>query len=314
MIDFRYHLVSLIAVFLAIALGIVIGTTALNGRLVDNLESQVSGLQEDKRTLEDTNQGLQARLDDVGAFEEAVAPSLVGDTLTGRSVLLVLADDVATEVVDEVSSLLGSAGATVTGTVSITEAYSDPTVAPSLESYVNGPGVPTGVQPTPSSDTGELVAGVLAQVLMTPPAESGQPPAAQTSGELASVLSALAGLDVLSYDTAPTERADFAVVLGTGPLGVGGDADATALLQLVTALDTEGSGVVVAGDAASATGGLVAAVRADATVSAAVSTVDNVDTAAGRISTVLALPAEARALSGAYGTGEDTEPAPPVQQ
>ncbi len=30
MIDFRYHLVSLIAVFLAVALGIVIGTTALN--------------------------------------------------------------------------------------------------------------------------------------------------------------------------------------------------------------------------------------------------------------------------------------------
>ncbi|MBA3410734.1 MAG: copper transporter, partial [Geodermatophilaceae bacterium] len=31
MIDFRYHLVSLTAVFLAVALGIVIGTTQLNG-------------------------------------------------------------------------------------------------------------------------------------------------------------------------------------------------------------------------------------------------------------------------------------------
>ena len=41
MIDFRYHLVSLIAVFLAVALGIVIGTTALNGPILDDLESQV---------------------------------------------------------------------------------------------------------------------------------------------------------------------------------------------------------------------------------------------------------------------------------
>ena len=31
MIDFRYHIVSIIAVFLALAVGIVVGTTALNG-------------------------------------------------------------------------------------------------------------------------------------------------------------------------------------------------------------------------------------------------------------------------------------------
>ena len=36
MIDFRYHLVSLIAVFLAVALGIVIGTTALNEPILSN--------------------------------------------------------------------------------------------------------------------------------------------------------------------------------------------------------------------------------------------------------------------------------------
>src|SRR3712207_8879764 len=60
---------SLIAVFLAIALGIVIGTTQLNGRLVDNLQSQVSGLQEDKRSLETQTQQLQDQLDDVRSEE-----------------------------------------------------------------------------------------------------------------------------------------------------------------------------------------------------------------------------------------------------
>jgi hypothetical protein len=39
MIDFRYHLVSLVAVFLALAVGIVLGTTALNGPLTRGLQS-----------------------------------------------------------------------------------------------------------------------------------------------------------------------------------------------------------------------------------------------------------------------------------
>ena len=52
--------------------------------------------------------------------------------------------------------------------------------------------------------------------------------------------------------------------------------------------------------------------RADPTLSAAVSTVDNVGSAAGRISTVLALGGEAEGTSGRYGTGEDAQPVPPV--
>src|SRR3954447_2039003 len=91
MIDFRYHLVSLIAVFLAVALGIVIGTTQLNGPLTDNLQGQVTALQGDKRALENQTQVLQTELNDVGTFDEAIGPTLVANTLNGRSVVLVVA-------------------------------------------------------------------------------------------------------------------------------------------------------------------------------------------------------------------------------
>ncbi|MCW2530376.1 MAG: Copper transport outer membrane protein MctB, partial [Pseudonocardiales bacterium] len=37
MISFRYHLVSIIAVFLACALGVVVGTTGLNGAILSDL-------------------------------------------------------------------------------------------------------------------------------------------------------------------------------------------------------------------------------------------------------------------------------------
>ena len=50
MISFRYHLVSIIAVFLALALGIVVGTTALNGPITTDLRKQVNTLKSDRST------------------------------------------------------------------------------------------------------------------------------------------------------------------------------------------------------------------------------------------------------------------------
>jgi len=311
-IDFRYHLVSLIAVFLAVALGIVIGTTQLNGPLTDNLQNQVTALQGDKRSLEDQTQLLQTQLDDVGRFDEAVGPTLVQNSLTGRSVVLVVATpDLDTEVVEGLTALLGSAGATVTGTVRLTDTYAAAADG-ALESYLAGPGVPASVVRPDTDDLGELLASVLAQVLMVPGAGSPDAGVAPSTTDTSTVLAGLEELEVLSQETSSVSPADFAVVLSAGVLG-GEDVEtrATALVQLATALDDEGSGAVVAGDLASAgDGGLVAAVRTDQTATAAVSTVDNVTTAAGRISTVLALATEGTGTSGEYGVGEDTQPVP----
>ena len=44
MINFRYHVVSLTAVFLALAIGLVVGTAALNGPAADALNDQVDAL------------------------------------------------------------------------------------------------------------------------------------------------------------------------------------------------------------------------------------------------------------------------------
>ncbi|SDX97957.1 Copper transport outer membrane protein, MctB [Modestobacter sp. DSM 44400] len=315
MIDFRYHLVSLIAVFLAVALGIVIGTTQLNGPLTTNLQGQVSNLQQDKRELEGQTQQLQSRLNDVGGFEEAVGPTLVQNTLADRSVVLVIGNnDVPADVVEGITALLGAAGATVTGSVRLTSDYSDPQSETNLQGYLAGPGLPPGVTlPPDTEDTGKMVASVLAQVLMVPGA--GDAGAGTTPDQTAtsSVLAGLEELGALSSDTSSVSPADFAVFLTAGAFP-SQDAEArnASLVQLVTALDRQGSGAVVAGDTASTgDGGLVAAIRGDATVSPAVSTVDNVDTAAGRVSTVLAAAAEGRDTSGAYGTGEDAQPVPP---
>ncbi len=312
MIDFRYHLVSLIAVFLAVALGIVIGTTALNAPILEDLEGEVAALAEDKRELETQTRELQAQLDTSDAFEQAVAPSLVAGNLAGRSVVLVAAgEDVATETVEEVSTLVGQAGGTVTGTVRLQPGYSDPATAAEVQSYVTGPGLPTGVTLPETDDTGQLVGSLLARVLVRPAAPGA--PAPDTAA-LSSVLAGLRALDVLDVESSSVTPADFAVVLTAGAPAEQDAAQRTdTLVDLALALDAAGSGAVVAGDAASAGDtGLVGVIRADPENSAAVSTVDNVDAASGRISTVLALGRESQGTSGAYGSGEDAQPVPPL--
>jgi len=309
-IDFRYHLVSLIAVFLAVALGIVIGTTALNGPILDDLESQVQALQQDKRSLEDQTQTLQARVDNTDAFQLAVAPALVDGALVDSSVLLVVAsEDVETEDVEAVSSLITEAGGTVTGQITLTPAFSDPATESSLQSYATGSGLPAGITLPDVDDAGQLVGSLLAQVLMVP--VGGPVP---DTAAASSVLAGLPALDVLRTDSDAVTPANYAVVLTSGELTGDDAADRNAnLVELVSALDAGGSGAIVAGGAVSAReNGLVGTVRSDPEVASAVSTVDNVTTPAGRISTVLALRAEGEGTSGAYGTGENTRPVPPV--
>jgi hypothetical protein len=329
-IDFRYHLVSLIAVFLAIALGIIIGTTALNEPIQADIEGQVTALQEDKRALENQTRQLQAQVDTADAFGEAVAPALVAGALADRSVLLIAGNEgVAPETVEELGVLVEEAGGSLAGTLRLQPAYSDPATASSLRSYVTGPGLPPGVQLPTTDDAGQLVGALLAQVLMIPadsrsdpesdpesnPESNPEDEGAPRDGEaISSVLAGLTSLGVLNPETTSVAPADYVVFLTSGAF-TGQDAAErnSTLVDLITALDAAGSGAVVAGNAAAAEdAGLVGVVRADPGLSAAISTVDNLGTAAGRVSAVLALGAEGQGTSGSYGTGEGTQPAPPV--
>ena len=309
MIDFRYHLVSLTAVFLAVALGIVVGTA-----LGDPVPA-ASGtrLQQDETSLEDRTRELTAQLETADEFEQAVAPALVDGTLAGTSVLVVATgEDVAPELLESVGALLVEAGARVNGVVRLQPAYSDPASATGLQNYVTSPGLPAGLTLPETADSGELVGAVLAQTLMAPSAPGAS---ASDTATVSSVLAGLSALGVLTVESSSVEPSDVALVL-TGE-GFASDAEERTgtLVDLVTALDSAGSGAVVAGTAASAgEDGLVGVIRSDSEVSAAVSTVDNVDRTAGRISTVLALGLEGQGTSGAYGTGEDAEPVPPVQE
>lgn len=309
MIDFKYHVVSLISVFLAIALGIVIGTTALNGPVLDNLRDQVGALKDDKRALEDQSQLQQTQITQNDEFDAAMAPQLVSGVLAGDRVVVISAgDSVPTEMRDSTVDLLTAAGAQVTGNVILRDAYSDPARADQLQSYATGDALPPGVTLPTTDDAGQVMGALLANVLLVNKDGTAQPDS--------TILSALAGLSelgLLEVQGNDPSAAEYAVVLTSGVPAEDATARNKALLGLVSQLDQVGKGTVVAGDPESyGEDGLIGAIRSDGTTNAAVSTVDNANVASGRISTIYALAAEAQGRAGQYGVGEGAQPVPPL--
>src|SRR6202044_4176126 len=82
-IDFRYHLVSIVAVFLALAIGIVLGSTELQGSTLDVLRAENNSL---TNKLNDANAQSASFAKAAGAsdtFLLTAEPKLLSAMLTG---------------------------------------------------------------------------------------------------------------------------------------------------------------------------------------------------------------------------------------
>ncbi len=125
MIDFRYHLVSIVAVFLALAIGLVVGSTALQGGVVTALNKASAAEAQRNRALYAHNSQLKRQIAAEEAFAQAAEPSLLRGLLDGEHVVLVLAPGADGPTVDGVTSALQRAGATVTGQIVLTSQFFD---------------------------------------------------------------------------------------------------------------------------------------------------------------------------------------------
>ena len=130
MINFRYHVVSLAAVFLALAIGLVVGTAAANGPIADNLKDQYNNVSADNQQLRDQLDERTADLDKAGEFATESAPALLAGKLSGKKILVLSLEGNNKDVdktVDGLTTFLQTAGATVTGKVKLTEKFVAPT-------------------------------------------------------------------------------------------------------------------------------------------------------------------------------------------
>jgi outer membrane murein-binding lipoprotein Lpp len=297
MISLRYHAVSIAAVFLALAVGVVLGSSGVSDRVLAAVSTQRDDLSAEVTRLTAERDALAAQQRAAGEFASRVGPAAVRGLLAGQTVALVVAGaDTADR--DGVVGLIGQAGGTVTGLVELTDAVGDPARADQLRELTSQL-LPVGAQLPAASDTGSLVGGLLGGVLL---ARDGQLSVSRDDAD--SVLTGLTSAGFVHPGDAPGAANLVLVLTGGARSGVDAADAAAVYARLAAQLDLAGAGAVLAGaDGSADATGAVGVARADPQVAGRLSTVDDVQSGSGRVATVLALHEQLDGRAGSYGTG-----------
>lgn len=126
MISFRYHLVTIVAIFLALGLGVLAGTTVVNQGLVNQLKQQTENANGEAEQARLQRDQLAAQLERTKNFAEDVIPGLEQGRLTGTDVVLVTYDGMDGAALDEAQRALKESGATTVGVLSLTNQMAAP--------------------------------------------------------------------------------------------------------------------------------------------------------------------------------------------
>lgn len=296
MISFRYHVLSLVAVLLALAAGVALGGGPL---------SEIGRGTADAATerAEDRGEELTRRLDDAESttefndeFARLAASRVVQGSLDQRPVALVTLPGADQAVVESLAEFIQQAGGSVSGQYAVQPALVDgasqslvDTLGTQLLETVKNTGIPANA--TTYDRMGQLIGRAIATV------EDAGGPAGTGATD---ILSSLRGAELMIRTEGANALGSLAiVVLGDEPEN---PQDADRILGgLFGGLATQTDGVVVAGTTASATEGVLAQLRDEVAFTGNVSTVDSVQSTAGRVTAVLALAADMRAEPGHYG-------------
>ncbi|MCG5470677.1 copper transporter [Micromonospora sp. LAH09] len=303
MINFRYHVVSLTAVFLALAIGLVVGTAALNGPVADSLEGQVTGLRKDNQNWRQTVSNMEKQLGMEEKFAEEMSQVFLPGTLTGRRVV-VLSLPNGRDHTEGVLKKLQLGGATITGRVDLQDKFINPDNNSNLLELAVTAARPTA-QTTglPGNGHGvETSSALLASVLL----DRSQGTAPVSDADRRAVLAAYNNAGYLTTDSNKVTGSAEAVVVVSGQPYVDKDSDKRdeSVVKIAEQFDRTGS-IVVAGNG-SVGGNLVSVVRGDPVLAQTISTVDNANTGQGQLVTSLALVQQlTEKKAGQYGVGDN---------
>ena len=279
MIPWRYHLVSIMAVFLALGLGVVVGTTVINPGLVKNLNTQTDDLR--KKVLD-----LQSELETMGTFTDQALPYIVGDKLLGDQVVIVTEEGVDARALSETRRALDLSGADVLTVFTIR-----PTMAAGSSATQRDLAALLSLsETTPPDELMVAAARALADRLAREPAID-LPGATDVLGALLSqgyLTSAAPGISDKTLDQIGG-RGQLVVTIG-GAVDQLAPPSAAFLQPFVTELLAAGV-VTGAGESLAGADGFVAGLRAtvDGSSGAPLVTVDNVDQPVGGSAMVLAM-------------------------
>ncbi|HUP85847.1 MAG TPA: copper transporter [Acidimicrobiales bacterium] len=313
MVNFRFHLVSLTAVFLALAAGITIGAGVVDRATVDQIERRLSDVDARRQATNAENDRLRADLGHWSEFGGLLADRPVQGRLNGVTVFVVAASGIDRKVLDGLQTSVVAAGATLDGTLQFTGKWN-------LGNVDDARAMAAALDVAPTTEPDDLRTAALAAI------ES-----AWSAGDSGPLVVALAEAGFLDFQPGPVTTVPLAQLPRPASLFVvlsGDDADVPSALlaePLVARLAATARSVLAVqpqrppADPPTEGGAkppaeFVTALRSDSSVAGRISTVDNVDDYRGRTAAVLALVELQTGKRGHYGFGADTrrlpDPAP----
>lgn len=306
MVNFRFHVVSIIAIFLALAIGTVLGSAFVGRGVIDRLQSQIDRVSGRADDTEEKNTRLESDNAELSKYSEQTANYAVGRSLAGVRVDLVAERGIDGGAVDAQAKLLRQAGATVTGVVWLEPSWDlDTTEEQAAMRQATGL---TNRAVTPLRTN---AAGVLGRRLASAPSPSDDVLAALVEAEFVT----LTGADGSATPTAQEISGDLARTLV-----LGGPASPLPL-DVVPALGgglVDGRAKTAIGEVFSTTDRItdraqwIDPIADDDTLSGAISTIDDAERVEGRVASTLALAELGAGGHGNYGLGRENTVPPNV--
>lgn len=122
MLNYRYHALSLVAVFLALLVGLLLGVAIGDSGLVSSAERDVrASLRKDVRAAQSHAADLQRQLVARARIENAAYPALVAGLLPQKRVAVVQLGGSSDRLVDDAKSALQGSGATLESVAAVRE-------------------------------------------------------------------------------------------------------------------------------------------------------------------------------------------------
>ncbi len=297
MVNFRFHIVSLVAVFLALALGIGMGVTVIDKATVDLLQNRLNNVRNDVRDANAQGSRLQIQIDQSNKFVDEASAYLVNNRLDGVAVTIIRISGADNASIDQLAQLITESGGFVRGSLTVSD-RANLGQADDIDDLSSALGVGTRDQAQLRTQLTERLASAVA---------GNSPSSGLRDLETQGFIAWSPGPNV--GDLGTTSFAGGRVVVASGPtVRVANDVVGHRLVRQmerqatgrVLAVDT---GLGATNDRQEVRSAFVKPLIDDAELRTNVSTVDNLEQKVGRVAAVLALSDLGVGRAGHYGVG-----------
>ena len=302
MINFRFHIVSLIAVFLALALGVVMGATVVNRAIVDRLNERIDTVEKNANARKAESDDLRGQVGQLQGYIDGTKDFAVASRLDGTTVVTIATRGVDADAVKQTVDLAQRAGARAPGIL-----WLEGKLTLSDAGTVRQLGEVLGKTGQNAKTTRDEAWNALASRVAA---------GAGAAANGRDLLATLADAGFISFEPVGNQGDNFSATSFSGGDvrvlvidGTNGQVNGNEVLAplgnalVANRLRLVVGEIFVEKDGGPKRGAMLAPIRDSDGLKQAVSTVDDVDLVEGRVASVLALADLNRNVVGQYGYG-----------